>query len=122
MPLAKERCEACTGATPTVTGAELDELRAQLSPEWEVDGVRLRRRLRFPDFAATFAFATRVAILAEGQGHHPDMAVSWGRLEIELTTHAVKGLTRNDFILAAKVDDALGGQPSSRESGTSPAS
>jgi 4a-hydroxytetrahydrobiopterin dehydratase len=109
MPsLAKEHCEACTGATPSVTGAELDSLRAQLSPEWEVDGVRLRRRIRFADFAAAFATATRVALIAEGEGHHPDMAVGWGRLEIELTTHAVKGLTRNDFILAAKVDAALG--------------
>jgi 4a-hydroxytetrahydrobiopterin dehydratase len=108
VPLAKEHCEACTGATPAVTGAELDDLRAQLSPEWEVDGVRLRRRIRFPDFAAAFATATRVALIAEGEGHHPDMAVGWGRLEIELTTHAVKGLTRNDFILAAKVDAALG--------------
>lgn len=107
MPLAKERCEACTGSTPTVSGSELDSLRAQLSPEWEVDGVRLRRRFRFADFAATFAAATRVALIAEGEGHHPDMAVGWGRLEIELTTHAVKGLTRNDFVLAAKVDAAL---------------
>jgi 4a-hydroxytetrahydrobiopterin dehydratase len=108
MALAKERCEACTGATPKVEGAELDALRAELSPEWDVDGVRLRRRMRFPDFAAAFSFATRVALIAEGEGHHPDMAVGWGRVEIELTTHAVKGLTRNDFILAAKVDAAAG--------------
>ena len=108
MALAKERCEACTGATPAVEGAELDALRAQLSPDWEVDGVRLRRRMRFPDFAAAFSFATRVALIAEGEGHHPDMAVGWGRLEIELTTHAVKGLTRNDFILAARIDAAAG--------------
>jgi 4a-hydroxytetrahydrobiopterin dehydratase len=108
MPLAREHCEACTGSTPTVTGPELQELYGQLSSEWEVDGeVRLRRRLRFRDFAAAFATATRVALIAEGEGHHPDMEVGWGRLEIELTTHAVKGLTRNDFILAAKVDAAL---------------
>jgi len=108
MPLANEHCQACTGATPQLTGAELEGLRAQISSEWEVDGVRLRRRLRFGDFATAFATATRVALIAEGEGHHPDMAVGWGRLEIELTTHAVKGLTRNDFILAAKVDAALG--------------
>ena len=108
MALAKERCEACTGATPTVEGAELDALRSELSPEWDVDGVRLRRRMRFADFAAAFSFATRVALIAEGEGHHPDMAVGWGRVEIELTTHAVKGLTRNDFILAAKIDAAAG--------------
>ena len=64
--------------------------------------------MRFGDFAAAFATATRIAIIAEGEGHHPDMAVGWGRLEIELTTHAVKGLTRNDFILAAKIDAATG--------------
>ena len=109
MPLVKERCEACTGATPTVTGAELDSLRAEIHPEWElVDGARLHRSLRLHDFASAFALATHVALLAESEGHHPDLTVGWGRLEIELATHAVKGLTRNDFILAAKVDAALG--------------
>ena len=107
MPLATERCEACTGATPVVSGAELDELRAQLAEGWEVEGTNLRRRYRFGDFGATFAAATRVALIAEAEGHHPDMALGWGRLEIELTTHAVKGLTRNDFILAARIDAAL---------------
>jgi 4a-hydroxytetrahydrobiopterin dehydratase len=106
--LGKEHCEACTGDTPRVSGAELDELRSQLSAEWDVDGTRLRRRWRYGDFGAAFAAATRVALIAEGEGHHPDMAVGWGRLEIELTTHAVHGLTRNDFILAARIDAAFG--------------
>ena len=107
--LAAERCEACTGETPRVSGRELDELRGQLSADWEVvDGTRLRRRLRCPDFGSAFASATRVALIAEGEGHHPDLTVGWGRLVVELTTHAVRGLTRNDFILAAKVDAALG--------------
>lgn len=109
MPLVKEHCEACTGATPAVGGAELDELRSQLNAGWEmVEASRLRRHMRFKDFGAAFAAATRVALIAEGEGHHPDLCLGWGRLEIELTTHAVKGLTRNDFILAAKVDAALG--------------
>jgi len=107
VALAREHCEACTGATPKVSGAELDGLRGELSPEWEVvGGDRLRRSLRYKDFSAAFAFATRVALIAEGEGHHPDMSVGWGRLEIEITTHAVHGLTRNDFILAAKIDAA----------------
>jgi 4a-hydroxytetrahydrobiopterin dehydratase len=108
MPLAREHCVACTGDTPAVTGAELDALRSELSTEWVVDGTTLRRRMRFDDFAAAFATATRVALIAESEGHHPDMAVGWGRLDIELTTHAVKGLTRNDFILAARIDAAVG--------------
>jgi 4a-hydroxytetrahydrobiopterin dehydratase len=107
MPLAREHCEACTGETPKVAGAELEALRAEISPEWEVaGGDRLRRAMRYKDFASAFAFATRVALIAEGEGHHPDMSVGWGRLDIEITTHAVRGLTRNDFILAAKIDAA----------------
>jgi 4a-hydroxytetrahydrobiopterin dehydratase len=108
VPLSTERCEACTGATPVVSGAELEELRSQLSADWEVDGAWLRRRLRFRDFGAAFAAATRVALIAEGEGHHPDLEVGWSRLKIALTTHAVRGLTRNDLILAAKIDAALG--------------
>jgi 4a-hydroxytetrahydrobiopterin dehydratase len=107
VPLTQERCEACTGATPVVTGDEVEKLRAELSGEWRVEGDRLRRRLRFKDFASALAATVHVGMLAEAEGHHPDIALGWGRLEIELTTHAVKGLTRNDFILAAKIDEAL---------------
>ena len=89
-----------------VSGAELDELRSELHADWRVDddARRIRRTWRFPDFAEAFAFATRVAFIAEGEEHHPDLTVGWGRCEVVLTTHAVKGLTRNDFIVAAKVD------------------
>lgn len=106
--LARERCQACTGSTPKVAGEELDSLRGELSAEWAVEDDRLRRRMRFADFAAAFTAATHVALIAEAEGHHPDLCLGWGRLEIELTTHAVKGLTRNDFIMAAKIDEALG--------------
>ncbi|TMC50264.1 MAG: 4a-hydroxytetrahydrobiopterin dehydratase [Chloroflexi bacterium] len=103
--LAAERCEACTGSTPTVTGDELERLHGELAEGWSVvGGTRLRRELRFSDFNSAFGLATRVALLAEAEGHHPDMTVGWGRLEIELTTHAVGGLSRNDFVIAAKVD------------------
>jgi 4a-hydroxytetrahydrobiopterin dehydratase len=104
--LAEEACEACTGSSPVVAGAELEELRAQLHADWRVDddGRAIRRTWRFRDFAEAFAFATRVAFIAEGEEHHPDLVVGWGRCEVVLTTHAVHGLTRNDFIVAAKVD------------------
>ena len=104
--LAREACEACTGSTPVVTGAELDELRAELHADWRLDddARHIRRTWRFRDFAEAFAFATRVAFIAEGEEHQPDITVGWGRCEVVLTTHAVKGLTRNDFIVAAKVD------------------
>lgn len=105
-PLASEACEACTGSTPVVTREELTGLLAELDAGWSVDedGRSIRRTWRFRDFAEAFAFATRVAFIAEGEEHHPDITVGWGRCQVLLTTHAVKGLTRNDFIVAAKID------------------
>lgn len=104
--LAKEACEACTGSTPVVSGEERDALMAELHADWRIGdgGACIARGFRFPDFAAAFGFATRVALIAEAEGHHPDLLVGWGRCEVRLTTHAAGGLTRNDFIVAAKVD------------------
>jgi 4a-hydroxytetrahydrobiopterin dehydratase len=103
----RERCQACTGETPTLTSEEALQLKAELDNEWTLDHKRLRRRYTFSNFAAAFAVATRAALLAEREGHHPDLRVGWGYLEVELTTHAAGGLTRNDFIMAAKMDRAL---------------
>ncbi len=106
--LAKQRCEACTGDTPTLTTDEVAQLQGEISPEWQVqEGKSLVRHQRFEDFAGAFERATAVATVAEEEGHHPELAVGWGHLDIVTTTHAVGGLTRNDFILAAKID-ALG--------------
>lgn len=103
--LASQRCEACTPETPRLSDAESGTLQAQLSPEWSVvDSSRLEGHLRFKTFAAAFERASAVAQLAEDEGHHPDMCVGWGHLDITLTTHAIGGLSRNDFILAAKID------------------
>ncbi|MGH7666598.1 MAG: 4a-hydroxytetrahydrobiopterin dehydratase [Candidatus Dormibacteria bacterium] len=107
MPqLYRERCQACTGETPLVEGEELATLLTELDRGWSVQQRRLRRRLEFPNFAAAFTLATRIALLAEREGHHPELRVGWGYLELELFTHAVGGLTRNDLILAAKIDRA----------------
>ncbi|MFZ0994775.1 MAG: 4a-hydroxytetrahydrobiopterin dehydratase [Candidatus Dormiibacterota bacterium] len=102
----RERCQACTGETPTLTAEEALTLKAELEGDWKIDGDRLQRRYGFSNFAAAFAVATRAALLAEREGHHPDLRVGWGYLEVELTTHAAGGLTRNDFIVAAKLDRA----------------
>jgi 4a-hydroxytetrahydrobiopterin dehydratase len=103
----RERCQACTGETPTLTSDEALVLKGELDSDWNIEGDRLRRRYAFSNFAAAFAVATRTALLAEREGHHPDLRVGWGYLEVELTTHAAGGLTRNDFIVAAKMDRAL---------------
>ena len=102
--LAQQRCEACAAGTPPLTGAEAAALAAELAGRWAVADQHLRCRIRTVDFAAAMALATRVAELAEAQGHHPELTVAWGRLGIDLTTHAVRGLSRNDFVMAAKID------------------
>jgi 4a-hydroxytetrahydrobiopterin dehydratase len=103
--LASEKCEACTRDTPVLSPAAVETLRRDLHADWTVQSnTMLRREFRFSNFNAAFTRATSIAMLAEGEGHHPDMLVGWGRLVVELTTHAIGGLSRNDFILAAKID------------------
>ena len=103
--LAGRRCEACAPGTPPIEQARAVELEAQLDPAWRREGtVRLRRQLSFRNFRDAFGFVARVALLAEAEGHHPDLELGWGRAAVALTTHAAGGLTDNDFILAAKID------------------
>jgi 4a-hydroxytetrahydrobiopterin dehydratase len=77
-------------------------------PAWSaVDGKRIEREFRFPDFKSALAFAVRVGAVAEAENHHPDLLVAWGKVGVVLTTHSAGGLTGNDFALAGKID-ALG--------------
>lgn len=78
--------------------------RAAALQSWDCDGLSLSRDLDFPDFAAAFAFLTRVALLAERMNHHPDWSQSWGRVQLRLSTHSAGGLTELDFALAARID------------------
>lgn len=102
--LAKERCTSATAETPLIGRQEAIELMAALSPEWQLGETSIERRFELRTFNAAFGLATRVALLAEAQGHHPDLAIGYGRLDIRLSTHAIGGLSRNDFIMAAKID------------------
>jgi 4a-hydroxytetrahydrobiopterin dehydratase len=94
-----------------VTDAEIAELKP-LVPTWELveaDGVkRLRRSFEFDDFAEALAFTTRVGALAEEEGHHPALLTEWGRVTVEWWTHKIRGLHRNDFVMAAKTDELSG--------------
>ncbi|HWP65267.1 MAG TPA: 4a-hydroxytetrahydrobiopterin dehydratase [Candidatus Limnocylindria bacterium] len=103
MSLASKRCRPCEGGVPPLTAAEAERLHAEV-PAWTLAGQRLRRRFTFPDFAAAMAFVNRMAALAEAEGHHPDFTVHYRQVDVELWTHAVGGLSENDFILAAKID------------------
>jgi 4a-hydroxytetrahydrobiopterin dehydratase len=106
--LARAHCEACAPGTPPLPEEEAAELASKV-PQWERDLNRsLRREFSFPDFRDAFGFVARVALIAEAEGHHPDIELGWGRASFELTTHAASGLTLNDFVLAAKIDQIAG--------------
>jgi 4a-hydroxytetrahydrobiopterin dehydratase len=102
--LADRTCVPCRGGTPPLKGKELADMHRQL-PDWTVvNEHHLVRAYKFPDFRSALAFVNQVGELAEEQGHHPDMLLGWGKVEITTWTHAVDGLTESDFILAAKID------------------
>lgn len=105
--LNEERCVACRKDAPRVTEAEVAELKPQI-PDWELikrDGVpQLQREFRFPDFAQALAFTDRVGALAEQEGHHPALLTEWGKVTVTWWTHKIRGLHRNDFVMAAKTD------------------
>ena len=102
------RCVACRRDAPTVTEAEIAELHPQVS-EWKIvqqEGItKLNRVFRFDDFANALAFTTALGELAEEEGHHPTLLTEWGRTTVTWWTHKIRGLHRNDFIMAAKADE-----------------
>jgi 4a-hydroxytetrahydrobiopterin dehydratase len=106
-PLSTERCIACRRDSPRVTEAEIAELRREVS-RWQLverDGIaRLERVFHVPSFADALAFTNRVGALAEAEGHHPALLTEWGRVTVTWWTHKIRGLHRNDFIMAAKTD------------------
>jgi 4a-hydroxytetrahydrobiopterin dehydratase len=102
--LASQRCMAADGSTPPLPRDEVLRLATGLDSAWQVLDDRIVREFAFPTFAAAFGLATRVALLAEGQNHHPALEVAWGRLTVTWTTDAIGALSANDLIMAAKVD------------------
>lgn len=106
--LSKQRCEACKADAPKVTDEELASLIKEI-PDWlpvsEANILKLRRTFTFPDYAQAVAFTNRVAELAEEAGHHPDMLLEWGKVTVTWWSHKIKGLHKNDFIMAAKTDE-----------------
>ncbi|MFI5262178.1 MAG: 4a-hydroxytetrahydrobiopterin dehydratase [Candidatus Limnocylindrales bacterium] len=102
--LAREHCQPVRGGTSAFSHFEIEELAVELDERWHINDDELRRDFVTGEFGDAFALATRIALLAQAQGHHPEMAISWGRLTVRLTTLAAHGLTRNDFILAARID------------------
>ncbi len=103
--LSHKRCLPCEGVIDKMTVEEAKKMHEQI-PEWTLseDAVKLTRSFPFKDFAKALAFANEIGKVSEEEWHHPTMKVGWGRVDVEFATHSIKGLTENDFIMAAKVD------------------
>ena len=106
--LSEMKCTACRGGEPTLTEAEIAELRPQV-PDWQLverEGIkRLERVFGFRNFAEALAFTNAVGGLAEEEGHHPALLTEWGKVTVTWWTHKIGGLHQNDFIMAARTDE-----------------
>ena len=102
--LAAKTFVPCRGGVPPLKGAELNKIQKEV-PGWSVvKEHHLEKTFSFPDFAQALAFTNKVGALAEEQGHHPDIHLTWGKVTVTTWTHKIDGLTESDFILAAKID------------------
>ena len=104
--LTERRCRPCEGGVAPLGRPEAERLLAKLSAEWklEADGKSVRRAYRFRDFYRTMSFVNALAHIANLEDHHPDLEIGYDYCRVRFTTHAIKGLSENDFICAAKVD------------------
>ena len=104
--LAEQHCKPCEGGVKPLTREQVEALMQGLHDDWVVsdDGLEISRQFEFPAYSRTLGFANAVAWIAISEGHHPVLTVSYGRCGVSWTTHAINGLSDNDFICAAKVD------------------
>lgn len=106
MNLVEKRCLPCEGGTPSMGEFEINILLKEV-PLWSLREGHLFRSFKFRNFKEAMTFVNSLASLAEKEGHHPDICIHYNRVEVELWTHAIKGLSENDFIMAAKTDNIL---------------
>lgn len=105
--LSQQFCGPCNHLTPRLTADEIATLSKQI-PEWTIeDNSQLSRSWKFKNYKQALEFVNNFSVIAEQENHHPDVGLGWGYVKLTITTHAIKGLSTNDFVLAAKID-ALG--------------
>lgn len=106
--LSQQQCEACSFDAPRVDESEIERFKAAI-PDWRIverDGImQLERAFKFRNFKQALAFTNRIGELAEEAGHHPALLTEWGKVTVTWWSHAIKGLHKNDFILAARTDE-----------------
>lgn len=107
IDLKQKHCAPCEGGMPPLTKDEIAHYAPQV-PDWKIapDDKKITKEFKFKDFVAAMAFVNKVAAIAESEGHHPDISIFYNLVRFELTTHAMHGLSENDFILATKIDAA----------------
>jgi 4a-hydroxytetrahydrobiopterin dehydratase len=103
MELAARKCKPCEGGMPPMSEKEAKAMLEKVV-EWQLIGNKIQKVYRFKNFNESMKFVNKVADLAEEEGHHPDISISWNKVTLTLTTHVIGGLSENDFILAAKID------------------
>lgn len=104
--LAEQKCEPCEKGGKALEGKELEGLEKELGREWSVvKGHHLEKLFKFKNFVEALEFTNRIGAIAEKEGHHPDIYLTWGKVRVEIFTHTVNGLTKSDFILAAKIEE-----------------
>lgn len=102
--LASKKCVACEGWVPKLSDEKIQELLKEV-PNWELVEGKLSRTFKFSNFLGSINFVNELSEIAEEEGHHPDIYIFYNKVKLELITHAAKGLTENDFILAAKINE-----------------
>lgn len=106
MDLTQQKCVPCEGGIPPLAPDQVVELIKQLDG-WRVEDSKVKKTFEFKDFAEAMQFVNKVAEIAESEGHHPDIAIHYNQVAIELWTHAIGGLHQNDFIVASKIDKLI---------------
>lgn len=106
--LSNKHCVPCKGGVPPLQGKPLELLLRQLGSGWKVaDGHHLEKEFSFKNFVDALTFTNQLGEIAEQEGHHPDIYLTWGRVKIQIWTHKINGLSESDFILAAKFDRSI---------------
>ena len=106
MELKQKHCIPCEAGTPPLTPAMVAKLLKKLPGGWkQVENKQIRKEFKFKSYPQTIAFVIRAALIAQEEGHHPDLEVHYSKVVVTLSTHAINGLSDNDFILAAKIDN-----------------
>ena len=105
--LTEKKCQACEGGVPPLNETEIREYKARLNTDWKVieNNTWIKQAYKFKNFKQTMDFANKVTEIAESEQHHPDFYITYGKCIVYLSTHAIGGLSENDFIMAAKIEE-----------------